>query len=258
MVQLRLVSITALVFAGWCCGAEPPRKVDPTFLHRFLPAVDAITEGGCSYKALFGDGDREHAAPKGIARFGELTLVSGARCKPVNEPAEEQVYVIIRGNGALWYAGDTVPLKRHDFVYLPAGVEHGVANSSSEELHLFLMGFRIPAGVPPPPKLLIANYDDVPLQNVSGHPDSVQYRLMMGGVQSRRDRIAAGHLLTSLFLMDFAPGGTNFPHHHDSEEEIYVLLDGQGEIVAGSGMDGIEGRFPAKPGDAYFFRLNCT
>ena len=23
-------------------------------------------------------------------------------------------------------------------------------------------------------------------------------------------------------------------------------------------MDGVEGRFPAKPGDAYFFRLNCT
>jgi hypothetical protein len=23
-------------------------------------------------------------------------------------------------------------------------------------------------------------------------------------------------------------------------------------------MDGIEGRFPAKPGDAYYFRPNCT
>ena len=37
-----------------------------------------------------------------------------------------------------------------------------------------------------------------------------------------------------------------------------MLLDGAGDMVAGSGMDGVEGRFPAKPGDAYFFRLNAT
>ena len=80
----------------------------------------------------------------------------------------------------------------------------------------------------------------------------------MGDTKSTRDRIAAGHLLVSLFVMEFKPGGDNTPHHHDNEEEIYVLLDGQGDMVAGGGMDGIEGPFPAKPGDAYFFRLNCT
>jgi mannose-6-phosphate isomerase-like protein (cupin superfamily) len=58
--------------------------------------------------------------------------------------------------------------------------------------------------------------------------------------------------------MEIAPGGTNQPHHHDNEEEIYLLLEGTGEMVAGGGMDGVEGRFPAKPGDAYFFRLNTT
>ena len=58
--------------------------------------------------------------------------------------------------------------------------------------------------------------------------------------------------------MNFAPGGTNFPHHHDREEEIYLVLDGDGDMVAGGGTDGVEGRHPAKAGDAYFFRLNCT
>ena len=58
--------------------------------------------------------------------------------------------------------------------------------------------------------------------------------------------------------MEFAPGGTNHPHHHPNEEEIYLVLDGQGEMVAGGGMTGVEGRHPAKAGDAYFFRLNCT
>ena len=58
--------------------------------------------------------------------------------------------------------------------------------------------------------------------------------------------------------MNFAPGGTNFPHHHETAEEIYLVLDGAGEMVAGSGMDGIEGLYPAKAGDVYYFRPNCT
>jgi hypothetical protein len=35
-------------------------------------------------------------------------------------------------------------------------------------------------------------------------------------------------------------------------------LSGHGDMVAGGGMDGIEGRHPVKAGDAYFFRVNCT
>ena len=98
----------------------------------------------------------------------------------------------------------------------------------------------------------------MPTGLVNRHPASTLYRLLMGDVESKRDRLAAGHVLTSLFLMEIAPGGTNFPHHHEREEEIYLVLSGHGEMVAGGGMDGLEGKHPAKAGDAYFFRLNCT
>ena len=110
----------------------------------------------------------------------------------------------------------------------------------------------------PPSHPLKANIEDVPTGLVSGHPSSTLYRLLMGDADSKRDRLAAGRVLTSLFVMEIAPGGTNFPHHHEREEEIYLVLSGHGAIVAGGGMDGIAGRHPAKPGDAYFFRLNCT
>jgi mannose-6-phosphate isomerase-like protein (cupin superfamily) len=82
--------------------------------------------------------------------------------------------------------------------------------------------------------------------------------LLVGPRGATRDAIDDAYVVTSLFLMDFAPGGTNFPHHHETAEEIYLVLDGQGDMVAGSGMDGVEGRYPAKAGDAYYFRANCT
>jgi mannose-6-phosphate isomerase-like protein (cupin superfamily) len=81
---------------------------------------------------------------------------------------------------------------------------------------------------------------------------------MLGPRKGTRDAIDQAYVVTSLFWMDFAPGGTNFPHHHETAEEIYVVIDGEGEMVAGGGTDGIEGRHPAKPGDAYYFRPNCT
>jgi mannose-6-phosphate isomerase-like protein (cupin superfamily) len=265
-VQLRYISVVAsLVWMLTCCAlatGQPPRKIDPTFLHRYIPDVSSVsldvTTDSCEYKPLFGAGDSETAIVRGIARFGEITIAPGGNCKPVIYSAEEQVYVVMDGDGQVHYGADTLAVKRHDFMYLPAGIEHGLANTSRTPMGVFVMGFKIAAGTPPPPKLQIANYDDVRKQNVSGHPDSVVYQLMMGGVNSRRDRIAAGHLLTSLYVMEFEPGGTNFPHHHEAEEEIYVLLDGAGDMVAGSGVNGLEGRFPVKAGDAYFFRLNCT
>ncbi len=64
--------------------------------------------------------------------------------------------------------------------------------------------------------------------------------------------------MVSLFIMDFSPGGTNIPHHHESEEEIYYVLRGHGDMVAGGGADGNEGRYPAREGDAFFLRLNTT
>ncbi|HEY2015435.1 MAG TPA: cupin domain-containing protein [Bryobacteraceae bacterium] len=236
--------------------------MEPTFLRRQAADVAAkpadVTTDKCSYKPLFGVGDSETAVARGVAHFGEMTIAPGGASKPVTYPAEEQVYVIMEGSGVVHSGADSGPVKKHDFLYLPAGVEHSLANSGTAPLRLFVMGFRIQGGAPPPAKFEIANWDDIQKQNVGSHPDSVVYQLMMGDVTSKRDRIASAHVLTSLYIMEFKPGGTNFPHHHDAEEEIYVLLDGQGDMVAGGGTDGIEARFPSKPGDAWFFRLNCT
>jgi mannose-6-phosphate isomerase-like protein (cupin superfamily) len=238
------------------------RTVDPTFLHRYIPDVreqhSDITTATCHYKPVFGSGDAQARVPRGVARFGEIDIDAGGNCEGVAYPAEEQAYVILDGGGSLDYGGEKVAVRKHDFFYLPPGVRYTLSSASGARI--VVMGFKIPAGtrVAPPAKPLIANFDAVKWQTVGGHPDSVLYQLLMGDTQSKRDKIAAGQVITSLFIMEFESGGTNFPHHHDSAEEIYLVLDGSGEMVADGGMDGVEGRHPARAGDAYFFRLNCT
>jgi mannose-6-phosphate isomerase-like protein (cupin superfamily) len=234
---------------------------DPTFLRRYIPDIQPVDAGkGASYRAAFGVGDPQAKQLKGIARYGELTVSPGGASTVEDYPAEEQIYYILEGTGTLIYDDQKAPVKKDDFMYLPVGVKHGVANSSDRPLRLLVMGFKIPARViiGPTPKLMLANAADVPLVPVQGHGPTSLFKLLMGTTESTRDKLAAASQMVSLFIMDFAPGGTNIPHHHEMEEEIYYILRGHGDMVAGGGADGNEGRYPAKVGDAFFIRLNTT
>jgi mannose-6-phosphate isomerase-like protein (cupin superfamily) len=254
-----------IALIAWSVSAHPDeRKIDPTFLYRDTSAVKAkksdLTTATCRYKPLFGQGDTDTSVVVGVARYGEAVVDPSGACATVQYPDEDQVYVVLDGKAAVKYGNEIVSLNKEDYLYLPSAVPHALSNSSGAPLTVVVMGFHTRGfeKAPPPPHPLKANIEDVPTGLVSGHPSSTLYRLLMGDVESKRDRLAAGHVLTSLFLMEIAPGGTNFPHHHEREEEIYLVLSGHGDMVAGGGMDGIEGKHPAKAGDTYFFRLNCT
>lgn len=250
-----------LILSSAALLAAADRTVDPTFLRlniNNLPptADDLCPDKDCESVTAF----RHGGVIRGVSRYGAVRLAPGKATATVTYPREEQIYYVWEGSGQVVYAGDRHPIQRGDFMYLPAGVPHGLANAGSESLRVVVMGFILPPGIEPrkPERLAKANISEVKKQVVGGHPPSTLYQLMIGDWSSTRDRLSTGHILTSLFIMEFAQGGTNFPHHHDREEEIYLLLDGEGDMVAGSGLDGVEGRFPAKPGDAYFYRLNTT
>ncbi len=259
---MKLALAISFLFVFGLSAAD--RTVDPTFLHRNLAIAQAeksdLSTSTCHYKPLFGEGDGNRSVVVGVARFGEAIIDPNGACAAVQYPQEDQVYVVLKGSGSVKYGNADVPLTKEDYIYLPRTVSHTLSNSSSAPLNVIVMGFRTKGfkDAPIPQKPLKANIEEVRTQPVSGHPASALYRLLMGDLDSKRDRIAAGRVLTSLFLMEIAPGGTNFPHHHQREEEIYLVLDGHGDMIAGGGTDGIEGRHPAKSGDAYFFRLNCT
>jgi mannose-6-phosphate isomerase-like protein (cupin superfamily) len=256
----------ALLVCTFCSGVlhADDRKIDPTFLYRDTSAVGEkksdITTTTCHYKPLFGQGDPDTSIVVGVARYGEAVVDPKGVCAPVQYADEDQVYVVLEGNGSVKYGNEIVTLKKEDYLYIPPTIPHVLSSTSEMPLIVVIMGFYTKGfeKTSPPPHPLKANIEDVPTGIVGGHPSSARFRLLMGDVDSKRDRLAAGHVLTSLFVMEIAPSGTNFPHHHEREEEIYRVVSGHGVMMAGGGMDGIAGPHPAKAGDAYFFRLNCT
>lgn len=239
--------------------------VDPTWLHRYVPRLEGalvdLSSATCHYTPIFGEGDGEKRILRSTARFGEVALDPRGSCRPGLYDRQEEIYFVLEGAGTLHYGEQTYALRSNDFTYLPPGVKHSIESSSDRPFRVLIMSFTIPSSVSigsPSPKPRIVNKDEVKDETVEGHPTSVLYKLLVGPRTATRDAMDEAYVVTSLFWMTFAPGGTNFPHHHEFAEETYLVIDGQGEMVAGSGTDGVEGRYPAKAGDAYYFRPNCT
>ena len=115
-----------LPLAGGLCMAA-----DPTFLRREVATApvrdDELTKGmtGARYQPLFGAGDADARQLKSIARYGVLTLESGASSASVTRSGEEQVLYVLGGNGAVLDNDKTIEVRQDDFVYLPPGRQHG-------------------------------------------------------------------------------------------------------------------------------------
>jgi len=248
-VWLTCITVASMVAAA----------ANPAFLKRSVCQIQEqpidLSSATAHYKPIFGVGDPNVGDVKGIVRFGELTVEPAGSSKMVSYEDIEGVFFILAGSGVLRYGQENVPIKQNDFVYLPIGVEHGISNRSERPLRLLVMGFKIPAGVevPPTPERMMANADNVPLQVLASHGPTTRFKLLMGTTKSKRDRLAAAQQINSLFLMDFAAGGTNIPHRHKKEEEIYYVLRGHGDMVAGSSAAKKEIRYPSQQGDAFYF-----
>lgn len=161
---------------------------------------------------------------------------------------------VIKGPGLLTCAEDKVPVSKNDFLYIPAGKKFSLANPRERNLSVIVMGFRVMTDtVKPSAIMMIASADEVRFQVLGSHGPTTTFQLLMGTTESTRDKLAAACQVNSLFVMDFAASGTNIPHRHDNEEEIYFILRGKGDIVAGETSDGKELRHPSAEGDVYFF-----
>jgi mannose-6-phosphate isomerase-like protein (cupin superfamily) len=252
-----------LLFASFLRAQDRP--IDPTWLHRYVPDLTEtkadLTSKTCHYRPMFGEGDKDNRSLQTVARFGEVALDAHGNCQTVSYDRQEEIYFVVEGGGLLRYEDQTQALRKYDFSYLPPGAKHSLSNNTDQPLRVLVMGFKIPASISigaPMPHPKVANLEDAKEETVSGHPNSVLYKLLAGLHTGKRDLIDQAYVMDSFFWMDFTPGGTNWPHHHEFAEEIYLVIEGEGEMVAGSGMDGVAGRYPAKAGDAYYFRPNCT
>ena len=252
MKILRLSFFSIILLAGTI-------NAESQYLRRSLASLSEasmeLSTSSAHYFPMFGIGSDSSGIIKGLSRYGNLIIDPSGESKYLKYPDEEIVICILDGTGNLNYVKDEVPVSMNDFIYIPEGMSFSLSNPRERKLSVIVMGFRIMPGnsVKPSSRMMIANADEVPFQVLGSHGPTTTFQLLLGTTESTRDKLAAACQVTSLFVMDFAARGTNIPHRHDDEEEIYLVLRGKGDIVAGETDDGKELRHPSVKGDAYFF-----
>lgn len=255
-VRITLVSLLIFVITSYARSQYLKQSLDRT--------AEADFQGSnktAGYKPMFGSGDNNSKnVVKAVKHFGHLSIRPNGATKSSAYGREELVYYVLGGTGMLHYENRDIPISRNDFFYVPAGTMHGFTNPREDSLNIMVMGIDIPQDsiVKVTTGLKIASAHQVVFQLLpqNGHGPSSRYQLLVGTTSSKRDRLAAANQISSVYVIDFDPGGTNIPHRHKNEEEIYFLLQGNGEMVAGETTAGKEVRHPASAGDAFFFSPN--
>ena len=57
-----------------------------------------------------------------------------AYVEPHTHAVQEQVYHVLEGEGLMEIAGEKTVVRRHDVIFIPPGVEHGLTNSGLTDL----------------------------------------------------------------------------------------------------------------------------
>jgi uncharacterized cupin superfamily protein len=223
-----------------------------------------------------------------------IQLPPGGWSTPAHEHGRgEEIFYVLSGRGLSWQAGQTSDIGAGDcIVYLPRHGAHSV--HALEELDVLAFGRREydesvgfprlgmslvssravasdagaidgapfqfvreselgPPELPPtagPRPATIVNVDDVPAEPLE-RPRVVRRRRNLGR--------AAGSLSSGLQHVDVAPGKESTAQHcHSLEEEIFVILEGDGSLVLGEQETPVHAGHviscPAGTGIAHMFR----
>jgi mannose-6-phosphate isomerase-like protein (cupin superfamily) len=91
-----------------------------------------------------------------------MEIPAGAEQTLHSDEEAEQVYVVVRGAGAMSVAGDTQEVGEGDLILVPPATDHSIANSGGEAL--------VCVSVQSPPVAAAELYSDQ-LAEVSGYDD---------------------------------------------------------------------------------------
>ena len=199
------------------------------------------------------------------AGVSRIQVDPGKRSTPVHaHGAEEEIFYVLGGSGLLWQGGKTCAVAEGDCIVHRAAGAHHTLRAGENGLDVLAFGERIGIEIAHLPRAGIVWAYPAWVQDLAGdHPwareaaagplefpdpeprfRNVVARSEVEGVeriQGTHSRVrhdlatAAGSRRTGLKVTEIRPGMRAAPLHcHSAEEEIFVVLDGEGVVELGA------------------------
>jgi uncharacterized cupin superfamily protein len=219
-------------------------------------------ERGCLRRTRWDLGSAAGSREVGLKRVRALP---GGQTSPVHaHGAEEEIFFVLAGSGRLWQDGAVCKVGAGDcVVHVAEGPAHTLV-AGDEGIDVLAFGERKVAEAAVLPRANVAWVGDTWFENPGAgeHPFAREAALEPVDVSSVGPRPAnvvalddveakpttrgptdvlradlgraAGSVTTGLKHIAIAPGARSFPHHwHTGEEEIFVILEGDGILRLG-------------------------
>lgn len=195
---------------------------------------------------------------------GRWEPAPGCQSTPAHrEGAEEEIYVVLAGSGWSWQDGATYAIGAGDVLVHRADEEAHTLVAGDDGLDVLAFGPRAPSATTQLPRAGVLRAQETWVELPGGaHPwerEDAAGRVELGDPQPRPDRIvalgdvperriergrtamtvrdcgrAAGSRRTGLRHLTVDPGAESYPPHcHSAEEELFVVLEGDGFVVIG-------------------------
>ena len=117
------------------------KETDSTDVERFVAVHDGA--GAIQIRSFF-DGESQLGTSFHVWEL-EPGTSEGAHTHDRGDALEE-IYYFLHGQGSMWIEDERVPVSAGDAILVPAGVDHGFANTGTEPLRLVLIfGKPVPA-----------------------------------------------------------------------------------------------------------------
>lgn len=206
-------------------------------------------------------GEAAGSVATGLSRY---RVPAGARCMPVHVHVdEEELVVVLSGSGESWQDGAAHPLGPGDLVVHRADAEAHTLLAGQDGLEVLIFGGGsstgltrlpragvtrvgdgwLPADAPEPFEAEVAAGPLPAGEPASRRPSTIA---ALQGIPAERTRIgptdvqrrdigrALGSVATGIRHLTIAAGAEGYPPHcHSAEHELFVVLEGEGELLLG-------------------------
>jgi uncharacterized cupin superfamily protein len=190
-----------------------------------------------------------------------LKVQPGGRSSPVHcELAEEEIFYVLRGSGLLWQDDGSGPttheVRTGDCIVHVAATEYHTLVAGGDGLDVLAFGQRVWATATSLPRAGVLRMDETVDQSTGPHPwerEAAAGELELPEPGPRPKNVvalddapailggtvrilgdAAGSVRTGLNSLTLTQGGDPYvPHCHSAEEEIFVVLEGEGIVRLG-------------------------
>jgi mannose-6-phosphate isomerase-like protein (cupin superfamily) len=226
MVRRILLFLGICVLVAPFAGAQITGEQIDLYFGDWHGALPRTVRGSLEERDILTRGDAEKPTQKGallryVNSYTYATLAPGASTTATRLKAQQEIYFVASGQGAMSAGGQTADLHRNIAVLVPADLEFSLKSTGSEPLAMYVINEPTPAGFRPNTSLLVKDENKIPVASVDGSWCHIVKPLF-----STADGLGT---LQSILTVAFDPLTIAKPHvvDHTDIEEVFTELNGR-------------------------------